>query len=123
MPAAHLEIPKDILEAAGLSLEEAKVELAVHLYATDRLSIGKARELAGMSLWAFRQLLANRRLHPHYNVEDLEDDVSTLRDLGRLPESIYGILRDFAPTEPVSVEEMREAVRQRAADDHARVSR
>jgi predicted HTH domain antitoxin len=69
---------------ARLSLSDLKVELAVHLYAQRRLPIGKARELAGMALWEFRQLLGSRRISPHYDVEDLEQDVATLRELGRL---------------------------------------
>jgi predicted HTH domain antitoxin len=77
-----LEIPQDILDTARLTLDELKVEMAVHLYAEGRLSIGKARELAGMPLWTFRQLLASRRISPHYDVEDLEEDVATLRELG-----------------------------------------
>ncbi len=49
-----LEISQDILDTARLTVDELKVELAVYLYTQDRLSIGKARELAGMSSWAFR---------------------------------------------------------------------
>jgi predicted HTH domain antitoxin len=79
-----LEISQDILDTARLTVDELKVELAVYLYTQDRLSIGKARELAGMSLWAFRQLLASRRIPPHYDVTELEEDVVTLRELGRL---------------------------------------
>lgn len=79
-----LEISQDILDTARLTVDELKVELAVYLYIQDRLSIGKARELAGMSLWAFRQLLASRHIPPHYDVTELEEDVSTLRELGRL---------------------------------------
>jgi predicted HTH domain antitoxin len=63
---------------------ELKTEIAVHLYAQRRLSIGKARELADMSLWEFRQLLASRRISPHYDVTDLDEDVATLREMGRL---------------------------------------
>jgi predicted HTH domain antitoxin len=48
------------------------------------LSIGKARELAGMSLWEFRQLLASRQIAPHYDERDLDEDVATLRRLRRL---------------------------------------
>ena len=81
---AHLEIPRDILDSARLSLEELRVEIAVHLFARGRLGIGKAHELAGVSLWEFRQLLGSRRIAPHYDLEDLKDDVATLRDLGRL---------------------------------------
>jgi predicted HTH domain antitoxin len=58
--------------------------MAVYLYVQERLSIGKARELAGMSLWEFRQLLTSRRISPHYDETDLDEDVATLREMGRL---------------------------------------
>ena len=57
-----IEIAEDILDSARLTIEEMKIELALSLYAQKRLSLGKARELAGMSLWEFRQLLAARRI-------------------------------------------------------------
>ena len=79
-----IEIPQDVLDSARLTASELKVEMAVYLYAQGRLSIGKARGLAGMGLWEFRQLLASRHISPHYDVIDLEEDVATLRDLGRL---------------------------------------
>ena len=55
-----LEIPEDILASARMSPEDALLELALALYASRRLSIGKARELVGMSLWQFRQIAAAR---------------------------------------------------------------
>jgi predicted HTH domain antitoxin len=76
-----LEVPQDILDSARLTVSELKVEMAVYLYAQGRLSIGKARELAGMSLWEFRQLLAARRIPPHYDEVDLDEDVATLREI------------------------------------------
>lgn len=76
-----LEIDQDILDSARLTPGEAKIELAIYLYSQRRLSIGKARELAGMSLWAFRQLLASRQIPPHYDEADLLQDIQTLRDL------------------------------------------
>jgi predicted HTH domain antitoxin len=79
-----LKIPQDILDTARLTVDELKKEMAVFLYAQGRISLGKARELAEMSLWEFRQLLAFRRVSPHYDVADLEEDVATLRELGRL---------------------------------------
>lgn len=85
MSAVHvLEIHQDILDTARLTVDELKVEMAVYLYAQGRLSIGKARELADMTLWEFRQLLASRRIPPHYDVADLDKDVATLREMGRL---------------------------------------
>jgi predicted HTH domain antitoxin len=79
-----LEIPEEILDSARLTMDELKVEVAVSLYAQGRLSIGKARELAEMSLWQFRQLLASRQISPHFDVDDLTNDVETLEDLNRL---------------------------------------
>jgi predicted HTH domain antitoxin len=80
--ANTLKIPQDILDSSRLTIEELKVEMAIALYACSRLSIGKARELADMSLWEFRQLLASRRITPHYDVDDLNDDLAALRDAG-----------------------------------------
>lgn len=76
-----LEIPADILDSARLTVEELKIEVAVSLYAQGRLSIGKARELAEMSLWQFRQVLAARQISPHYDVDDLAEDINTLNEL------------------------------------------
>ena len=78
-----LGVPQDILDSARLTIPELKVEIAVYLYAQG-LSIGKARELAGMTLWEFRQVLASRRIPPHYDVVDLDEDVATLCEMGRL---------------------------------------
>lgn len=79
-----LEIPQDILDSTHMTTSELKIELAVALYAQGRLGVGKARELAGMTLWEFRQLLGSRKISPHYDIEDLEEDIETLKELGRL---------------------------------------
>ena len=78
-----VEVAQDILDSARLTPSELKVEMAVHLYSQGRLSVGKARELADMTLWEFRQLLASRRIPPHYDEADLGADVISLRELGR----------------------------------------
>lgn len=73
-----IHIPQDILDSARLTLPEIRQELALSLYAQGRLGIGKARELAGLSLWEFRQLLTTRRINPHYDVRELDEDLDTL---------------------------------------------
>lgn len=75
MSTAQIEIPAEILDSSRLTLQELKQELAFSLYAQRRLSIGKARELAGLSLWEFRQLLGARRIAPHYDQDDLAEDL------------------------------------------------
>ena len=79
--AAQLEIPTDVLDSARMTVDELRTELAIHLYEQGRLSIGKAHELAGLSLWEFRQILGSRRIPPHFEVEDLAQDLETFREL------------------------------------------
>ena len=79
-----LEIPTDILDSARINKRELKTELALSLYSQGRLSIGKARELAGMSLWEFRQILGFRHIAPHYDKNELKQDLATLKELRRL---------------------------------------
>jgi len=81
---AHVEIPQHILDSARMTVSEIKQELAIQLYAQGRLSIGKARTLAEMSLLHFRHLLAARQIPVHYDVTDLDDEVATLQKLERL---------------------------------------
>jgi predicted HTH domain antitoxin len=52
---ATLEIPQGVLNAAQMNTQDLRRELALTLYAQRRLSLGKARELAGLSLWELRQ--------------------------------------------------------------------
>ena len=79
-----LEVSQEILDSARLTISEIKVELAVHLYEQRRLSIGKARELADMSLWAFRQLVAARGIPVHFDESDLEADLTSLQEIKQL---------------------------------------
>ena len=82
---ATLEIPQVVLDAAQMNVHDVRRELALTLYAQQRLSLGKACELAGLTLWEFRQWLGLRRIEAHYDEADLRDDLNTLRELGRLP--------------------------------------
>ena len=40
--------------------------------------------MAGMPAWAFQQLLGSRRIPVHYDVTDYDEDLATLKELGRL---------------------------------------
>jgi len=79
-----IEIPREVLHVTRMTSEELRQELAVHLFQRGRLSFGKARELAGMTAWSFQQLLGTRKIPVHYDVEDYEHDLNTLRALGRI---------------------------------------
>ena len=79
-----IEISRELLRATRMTPEELRRELAVHLFQQGKLSFGKARELAEMSAWAFQQLLGSRDIPVHYDVDEYEQDLQTLRELGRL---------------------------------------
>ncbi|MBR8838254.1 MAG: UPF0175 family protein [Stigonema ocellatum SAG 48.90 = DSM 106950] len=77
-------IPDDILQAAGISEAELKLEIAIMLFQQEKISIGKARRLAGMNLIEFQREIASRGICIHYDVEEFEADLKTLREMGRL---------------------------------------
>jgi predicted HTH domain antitoxin len=64
--------------------DELRRELALHLFEEEKLSFGKARELAEMSVWDFQQLLGRRGIPVHYDEEAYENDRETLKRLGRI---------------------------------------
>ncbi len=72
-------IPNAVLEATGLTEEEARRELAVALYARERLTEGQAAYLAGMDRRAFNDLLVERGIPIHYGIEELRADYERAR--------------------------------------------
>ena len=83
MTTITLDIPSEVLHATRLTQEQLKAELAVHLFEQGKLSFGKARQLAGMDVWQFMQLLGSRDIPIHYDVEDYEEDLKALEQLKR----------------------------------------
>lgn len=77
-------IPDDILQSAEMSEAELKLEIAIMLFQQDKISLGKARSLAGMSLLDFLREIASRGICIHYDVDEFEEDIQTLRSMGRL---------------------------------------
>ena len=75
-----LVISEDTLRAAHTTADELKQEIAVMLFQQDRLTLVQAAEVAGMPPVAFQHLLASREISPHYDIDDFEEDLETLRD-------------------------------------------
>jgi len=56
--------------------------LAVELYREEKLSLGKAKELAGLSTkWEMIQLLNERKVELNYSMDDWQSDLETLNEL------------------------------------------
>ncbi len=75
------EPPGDVLESARMTMADVKLELAISLFAAERLSMGKAAELAGLPVSEFQMHLGVRHLGPHYDVVDAHQDRVTLAQL------------------------------------------
>jgi predicted HTH domain antitoxin len=79
-----IEVPREVVHITRMTPDELRRELAIYLFQQGKLSFGKAREMAGMTAWAFQQLLGSRSVPVHYTVEEYEQDLKTLKELGRI---------------------------------------
>jgi predicted HTH domain antitoxin len=79
----QITIPDDISREAGLNPRECLIELVVRLYADRRISFAQALRITVLSRQAFEEELARRDISL-YTVQDLVEDVSALKELGRL---------------------------------------
>lgn len=73
-----LTIPDDILSSLNMAEEELLLELAVALYTVQKISFGTARRLAGLDWYRFREILAERKIPAHYDIEQFEEDLTNL---------------------------------------------
>ena len=74
-----LVISEKTLRAAEISADELLIEIAVHLYDTERLSIGQAKNLVNMDHISFQQELAKRDVNIKYDENDLDTDLKNLK--------------------------------------------
>lgn len=75
---SDIVVPKEFLVSAGMSEDEMRIDLAVHLYATHRLSMGKAKELAGLDMISFQREMKRRNVYHNYDIEEFKKDLETL---------------------------------------------
>ena len=73
-----LVIPGEVLERAEISGSDLLIEIAMYLYDKERLSIGQAKDLAGLDLISFQKELAKRDVYIHYDVDDYYSDLENL---------------------------------------------
>ncbi|WP_456382661.1 UPF0175 family protein [Persephonella sp.] len=80
-----VELPDNILQALNIPEEkissELRIQLALFLYEKGRLSFGKARELADLSVWEFLERLNENKIPLHYDIKDLEQDLEVIKKL------------------------------------------
>lgn len=65
----------------GTTVEELLREFALALFKLEKLTLGQASRLAGVSQWQFQQLLRSCDMPIHYGVDDFEADLRTLEKM------------------------------------------
>ena len=86
MQTVRVEIPRELVLAAGLDPDNLSAEtarlLALELYGEDRVSLGRASELCQMPVEQFVEFAAQCNVSFHYGSEELDEDRRTLERLG-----------------------------------------
>ena len=78
-----LTIPDEIIKTTRMSATEIIRELAIVLFQKEKLTLGQASSLSKMNQFQFQHLLASRQIPIHYSKNDFEQDIKTLKGLGR----------------------------------------
>jgi predicted HTH domain antitoxin len=78
VPLMTITVPDELINAARLTPEQVRFDLALGLYADRRVTLGKAAALAGMSQSDFLDELGKRRIPVHYDLDDLASDLRTV---------------------------------------------
>ena len=74
-----LTISDEILSSIRMSETELLQQLALFLYSQRKFSMGQARQLTGMNILEFQELMCANNVYHNYSVKDLNDDIETLK--------------------------------------------
>ena len=74
-----MQITIDLPDTLQISETDLRTELAIVLFQQQRITLGSASQLAGLHQIEFQQLIAERSICIHYEIEDLEQDLNSLR--------------------------------------------
>ncbi|CAN1213101.1 hypothetical protein TUMEXPCC7403_23050 [Tumidithrix helvetica PCC 7403] len=77
-------VPDEILTTTRMAETEMRQEISVMLFQREKLTLAQASRFAGMHRVAFQHLLASRHIPVHYGVEDFEQDIQNLQEMGRI---------------------------------------
>ena len=79
-----LNLPDSLSQTEHFNQSDWLREIAFALFQQERISLSRASKIAGVELIDFQKMLADRGICVHYDVEDFEQDVQSLRNRGWL---------------------------------------
>jgi predicted HTH domain antitoxin len=74
-----IELPDEEIGNLGLTSQQARLELAIGLYAGREVSLGRAAKIAGWAYADFMREAGRRGICMDYNEEDALSDIETVR--------------------------------------------
>ena len=77
-----MQITIELPDALQISEADLRTELAIALFQQQRITLSSASQLAGLHQIEFQRLIADRGICIHYEIEDLEQDLASLRQDG-----------------------------------------
>jgi predicted HTH domain antitoxin len=80
----NIVVPDELLTITRMTEAEMRQEIAVMLFQKEKLTLAQASRFAGINRIAFQHLLASRQIPVHYDIEDFDNDIKNLREMGRL---------------------------------------
>jgi predicted HTH domain antitoxin len=77
-------ISDEVLRASEMTENELLKEIGIMLFQQEKISLGKASEVAKMNRIEFQRLLTERKINLHYDVAEFEEDLQQLHEQGWL---------------------------------------
>jgi len=74
-----INIPDNISAKIGLNEQDVLLEIAIALFKEEKITLGQASKIASLHQSQFQKILAKRRIPIHYGIEELEQDLETLK--------------------------------------------
>ncbi len=82
-----IELPEPELGALRLTPDQARLELAVGLYAGRKVTLGRAAAIAGVAYTEFMHEIGRRGICINYTLEDAEHDMAVVDQLCAKPDA------------------------------------
>jgi predicted HTH domain antitoxin len=79
-----VEVQDELLHGLRISPERLRLEAAIGLYTSGDLTLGQASGVAQVSQSEFLHALGRHGVSVNYDVAEFEDDLRTMKKLGRL---------------------------------------
>jgi len=80
-----IDLPEDVIKILNIPegelSSELKIQIAIHFYEKGKLSFGKARQLAGLSVQEFMEKLKENQIPLKYDIQDFKEDLETIKEL------------------------------------------